>query len=455
MNPSTPSIRRNLQASAADGAAFGGMVGLGESYLAPFALAVGMSEVSAGLVASLPLVAGGTIQLVSLRAVRWIGSEKRWILICATLQALAFVPLVVAALAGQISLAALLLIASIYWGTGLATGPAWNTWVETVVPSGVRTRYFAARSRLAQLTTLAGLLIGGAILTLGGWLQRGEQAYAVMFALAGLLRLVSVYWLSQHHSLIRPRDAAAIGTAPGQPYEIRRSFVHGGRLLLFLVTLQGMVQLSGPFFIPYMLTELGFSYGQFVVLLSISFVTKAFSLSMWGRLTKRGGAKGLLWIGAIGVVPLSSLWMVSQSYAWLIVVQAISGVTWAAYELGFFLMFFEALPKRKRIRMLTIYNFANSAAIFVGATIGAWILRASGATVEGYLTLFGLSSIGRLLSLGILASASLKSVPVLEIAIRVLGLRIGSGSVDAPVLSSFEPDDVYRTEHRKPLEDAA
>ena len=439
MTSSPPSIRRNLQASAVDGAAFGGMVGLGETYLAAFALAVGVGEVSAGLVASLPLVAGGTLQLASLRAVRWIGSEKRWILLCATLQAMAFLPLIYAGMVGEISLLGLLVIASIYWGAGLATGPAWNAWIETIVPIGVRTRYFAARSRLAQLTTLAGFMLGGAILTVGGWIDRECQAFAVMFAVAAMLRLCSVYWLGQQSTIVR-RSEPLSTSAREHPHLIRKSFVRGGRLLIFLVTLQGMVQMAGPFFTPFMLTELGFSYVQYVTLISVSFTTKILSLSMWGRLSKRSSAKVLLWIGSIGVVPMSALWIVSQQYLWLICVQAFSGVMWAAYELGFFLMFFEALPKEKRIRMLTIYNFANTVAIFLGATIGAWILQSSGATTTGYLTLFGLSSLGRLSALIILASASLSSVPVIRIGVRVLGLRATSGSVDSPVLSSFETD---------------
>ncbi len=63
--------RSNLRASTADGAAYGVMVGSGETYIAAFALAVGLSEVSAGLVSSVPLLAGGILQMISLRAVKW------------------------------------------------------------------------------------------------------------------------------------------------------------------------------------------------------------------------------------------------------------------------------------------------------------------------------------------------------------------------------------------------
>lgn len=444
MSNSPPRLRENLRASSWDGALFGGMVGLGETYLAPFALAVGMGEISAGLVASVPMVAGGAMQLVSLRAVDWLGSEKRWILISATIQALAFVPLFVAAMVGGISLPALLLIASIYWGAGLATGPAWNSWIETIVPAGLRPRYFASRTKLSQLVTLGGFLLGGTVLTISGKIDRECEAYAVLFAAAGLLRFGSVYWLSRHRGEptgepVKPILSPANGS----------SMIHGGRLLIFLVTLQGMVQLAGPFFTPFMLRELGFSYLQFVTLISVSFIAKVLSLSMWGRLTQRGTAKLPLWIGAIGVAPVSALWMVSYNYLWLIFIHAFSGVMWAAFELGFFLLFFESLPRQRRVRMLTIYNFGNTVAICVGASLGAWILSLNGTTESGYVTLFAVSALGRIASLLILASASLASVPVLKVHLRVLGLRASSGSVDTPVLSSFDQDARPAEEHLK------
>ncbi|WP_163981352.1 MFS transporter [Roseiconus lacunae] len=437
-NTSEAKIRKNLRASAADGAAFGGMVGIGETYLAAFALAVGMSELTAGMVASLPMLAGGVMQLLSLRAVRWFGSEQRWILFGASIQACAFLPLVYAALQGEISSARLLLVASIYWGAGLATGPAWNVWIENLVPSRVRTRYFAVRSRLAQLTTLGGFLIGGALLAWGQSIGQVLWAFSIMFLSASLLRFWSVYWLSRHQPIERPDHppASSMGATSTEPIPLVR--VHGGLLLVFLAVLQGMVQVSGPFFTPFMLKELQFSYPQFVGLISLSFVAKSISLAYWASFAKRFGVKSLLWIGAVGLVPLSACWIVSQSYAWLMFAQVLSGVLWAAYELGFFLMFFEAIPKHRRIMMLTVYNFANTLAIFAGAAIGGWLLTMTGTTRESYYLLFGVSSVGRLLALGILASATLRPVPVIQLGIRVLSLRVGAGSLDAPVLASLD-----------------
>lgn len=441
--PAGARVRDNLRASAIDGVFYGGMVGIGETYLGAFALALGMSEVTSGLVASLPMVAGGAMQLISIRAVRWLGSEKAWIVTGAMIQALSFLPLIYAAVTGSLSPAALVVIGSIYWGAGLATGPAWNTWIETIVPTGVRAGFFATRSRCAQFATLGGFLLGGVVLSLGESASRGLLAYAGIFVLAAVSRLVSVYWLARHHPFKRSsREAIHFPSVATNGSSTAKVAMRGGRLLVFMVVLQGMVQISGPYFTPYMLRELHFSYFQFVVLIAVSFVAKAVSFSAWAGLSKRSNSRRLLWIGAIGLTPVSALWIVSQNFVWLIIAQVVSGIVWAAYELGFFLTFFEVLPRDKRTRMLTIYNFGNTAAIAVGALVGGTLLHRMGANESTYWTLFGLSSAGRLISLGILFSAGVAAFPVIQMGVRVLSLRVGSASLDTPVLPSFEEPEV-------------
>lgn len=445
--------RANLRASTADAAAFGAMVGLGESYISAFALAIGLGEISAGLVSSIPLLVGGTLQMISLRAVYWFGGEKRWIVICATLQALSFIPLVAAALLGSIGLVPLLLIASVYWTGGLAAGPPWNTWMESIVPSRVRTRYFSGRTRTSQLCTLLGLVAGGAVLQVTGNQGQVLFGFAGIFAAAAFFRFWSVSWLMRHQTPTRDfavanrrRMARHVRAAEAEhPADIvaakaksDRAGMTGMRLLSYLVAVQLAVQISGPFFSPYMLKQLHLSYTEFVMLLAIGFLSKIIGFSFWGNQTHRGGAKRLLWIGGIGIVPVAALWIVCENLYHLAAVQMLSGLLWAAYELGFFLMFFETLPIEKRTRMLTYYNFANMLALCGGAFIGAGLLRWLGGGQSAYFVLFAASSVGRFLALGLLFGADLRTIPVFHVCMRVLGVRLSTSTVDAPILSTLE-----------------
>lgn len=61
--PERPRLRRDLAAISADGVAFSVMVGVGETYLVPFALALGLAAGQASLLATLPILAGSLLQL--------------------------------------------------------------------------------------------------------------------------------------------------------------------------------------------------------------------------------------------------------------------------------------------------------------------------------------------------------------------------------------------------------
>lgn len=422
-----------------DAACFGGMVGCGESYLPAFALAIGLSDTSAGLVGSVPLFFGGILQLISPIGIRWIGGLRRWVVAGATLQALSFLPLAIAAWMGEISLMWILLIASFYWATGLATGPAWNTWIEEIVPSPVRVRFFSRRSRLQQICTFAGLVGAGLTLHFTAHSSRPLLGFVAVFGAATFFRFCSA-WFLWRHPVGESLPSPASPTPPSGDSAFRNHAAK--RLLSYLVLMQVFIQISGPFFTPYMLTHLQFTYGQFVWLTSIAFVSKVISITFWGRIAERYGADRLLWTGGICLIPLSSFWIFSSSVAYLTIVQIVAGVAWAAYELGFFLSFFELLPKTQRTKLLTIYNLFNTSAICVGALIGAAIFNSLGADENAYRWLFGTSAVGRLACLAVLVGIPLPHRAVRTIALRVLSVRVNSGTMSSPVVASRVDDPV-------------
>lgn len=432
-------MRCDLRASILDGVAFGGMVGFGETYLPAFALAVGLGEMVSGMVSSVPLVAGGLMQLASPMAVRLLRSHRRWVVACALVQAAAFLPLVLAALQGSISTTSLLLIAAVYWAAGLATGPAWNTWISTVVPASVRPRFFAHRTRLSQAGVFAGFLVGGVLLQSAAANQRSLQAFALLFAMAGGCRLFSAWMLRLHSEPVPLLDDM-------REIPWKRVFHHlrasaGGRLLVYLIAVQAAAQTAGPFFTPFMLEKLEYTYGELVGLLSMAFFAKAVSLPVWGHVAQRIGARQLLWIGGLGIVPLSGGWALSQHFAWLSFLQIAGGIVWAAYELSFFLLFFESIPTAERTSVLTIYNLLNTTAWVVGALFGAAILWSLDASFGGYLLVFVVSSAGRLGALLLLARIPKLIVDSDEMSVRTVAIRPGAASMDTPVLPSL-PDQV-------------
>ncbi|MFN0055569.1 MAG: MFS transporter [Planctomycetales bacterium] len=390
-------LRKNLRASVSDSAAFSVMVGIGETYFPAFVLALGLGEIASGLVASIPLLIGAILQLISPYAVTWLGSNRRWVLTCVGLQGASFLPLVVGACLGHMPAVAVFAAVSVYWAAGLAAGPAWNTWMETVVPLRVRAPFFAMRTRLGQAGVLVGFLAGGAALQYGKHTAQLLPAFVVIFAVAAACRFVSgrfIFRQTEPESIHGSQRHVGLGELLGR---IRDG--HSERTLVYFLAVQVAVQISGPYFSPFMLGQLKISYLDYVGLLATSFLAKIIMLPACGRLAARFGARRLLWIGGIGIIPVSGMWLYASAYWQLVLLQFVGGMVWAAYELAMFLLFFETVRREERTSILTIFNLGNAVALVIGALIGGGVLKWLGASRETYLFLFGLSSFARALTL--------------------------------------------------------
>lgn len=426
---------------------FSVMIGCGEAYFVAFALAMGMGEALAGLLGSVPLLAGALLQLIGPWAVQRLGSHKRWVVLTAGLQALSFAPMIIAALMGRMPAWLMFVSVGIYWALNLGGGPAWNTWIGTVVPGPVRAKYFASRSRRAQFVLMVSLIGAGVLLYIGKKYLGGEgqgdayiKVYAGLFAIAAIARLGST-WCHTRISEPVPMPAGQ-RKVPISTFLRGPNTVSGGRLLLYMLCLTMCAQVSGPFFAPYMLKELGFDYLVFAGLLCCSFMGRVFAMPMIGRFAKRHGASALLWVGGLGVIPMSAIWVISPSPWFLIFVQLASGVMWASYEMATMLLLLETIPANERTSVLTTQNALNALMMVVGASCGALLFRAMGEGANAYHALFLTSAALRLGTVILLARVHVPKIArIRPVVFRTMSLRPQFGGFDRPVVSSIDDTD--------------
>jgi hypothetical protein len=147
------------------------------------------------------------------------------------------------------------------------------------------------------------------------------------------------------------------------------------------------------------------------------------------------------------MVPMAGLWLVSDRFGGLLAIQVASGAAWAAYELAFFLLFFESIDASERTSVLTFYNFANTWAWVGGSLVGGTILATLGVSYESYLILFGLSTALRVGTLVLLWRVPGVRVTGGAMGVRTIGLR-PAAVLDAPVLPSL-PDRVGEDETKR------
>ena len=423
-------LRRDLWVSTADAAAFSVMVGCGEQYIPAFALALGLGPVAAGMMVSVPVLVGAVLQMITPLAVARLGTNRGWVLACTTVQAASFIPFAVWAIRGHATLPELLVAASIYWSAGMAGAPAWNTWMGTLIPAGMRTAYFARRNRLAQFGVFAGFVVAGLILQWGEQRRLTLPAFAAIFIVAAICRVVSTLMLVACRELpvaaADARDTAAGGNTSSGTATVGKAAPTGGPttfghwlrdigrtlatmsrspsgpLVTYLCAFAFTAHCSAPYFAPYMLRERGFSYHAFMLVVATGFLAKALALPALGRLGSRIGSLGLLWVGGLSIIPLSLFWLPSDAVGYLVAVQLLAGACWASWELAVALLFFDAVPHRDRTGVITIYNLGLAIAQFAGATVGGLVLRSLGEDRTAYAAVFALSSLLRLATVPLL-----------------------------------------------------
>jgi MFS family permease len=427
---------KDRRRSYADGAFFSVMVGFGESYLSAFALAIGRSQVSSGLLSTLPLVFGGVLQLVTPRLSRTLPGHRSWVVACTVLQALVYLPLVGFALLGSAPFPALFALVSLYWGFGMAGGAVWNNWIDAIVPRDRLARFFALRSRLTQLASFLAFLAAGLYLH---YVDAGAKAFAALFAAALVARLVSAFCLHAQSDVTTTPDSAPLSPLPLS--EALRRFLNprSGRFILYILVKQVCRNLASPFFTPYMLARLQFSYAEYVAIVAGAYVSKIVFYPGIAAVVERLGAFRALWLSGLTVSVPPLLWFLTPQLWVLIALQVVAGFTWGIFELASTLLIFDRIRAEERIGILSLYNFLNACAVALGSAVGGLIL-ARVDVAEGYPIIFSLSAAARLLSLLALVRAGMALAQVRGgvksalIAIRTVTLRPGRDVLDMPVL---------------------
>ncbi len=395
-----PQVAPDLRAIWVDGLAWAVMIGMGEQSILAFAVALGIPGAWAGLVATVPMVVGSLLQLVSPMMIRRLGSHRRWVVWNAGIQAFAFVPLAIAAFLGEMPGWALYVVVAIYWGAGIATNPAWSTWVGTLVPGPVRMRYFARRTVWLHVFQVTALLAAGWILFVGETWSQPLAAFGVVFAFAFLARAISTALLARHSE----PDPMPGGMQRVGFRDLAARLRHGsdGRLLAYMLSVQFAANVAAPFYMPYMLRELEFSYAQAMGLVAAALLAKAISLPLHGRIAGRHGVRALLWIGGVGLAPSVGLWLLTDDFVLLLLAQLFAGFVWSAYELSTFLLFFDAIRPEERTSILTKYHVANAVSIAGGSIVGGAVLAGVGGAAAAFTTVLALSTVLRLATLVLL-----------------------------------------------------
>lgn len=431
-------LARALRTASLEGPAFALMVGLGEIYFLADAIRVSASRLEQGLIVALPLFLGSFGPLLVLRLLAKARSRKPVVLGAAACQASCLLLLAITAWSGTTTPTTLLATVCAYHFFGQAVGTAWASWFADLVPAERRGSWFSRRNRGIYLYSCIGLLLGGLLLE---WLEPAEAAaadgsggrgFALIYALAAAARLgsVALHLACPEGAFARPasrtRVSAFLRTRRGSTV---------WRLLLYTPALYLTVYLASPYFTPYMLDELGFSYLEFMAASLFIIAIKVIFVPAWGAAIENSGARPVLLLCAIVLALVPLPWMLAQGLALVLVAQGLSGMAWAGFELSAFCLLIENTPRAARPQVFASQAALNGVAQLLGGLLGVLLVT----TVhEDLRVLFGVS-LGLRLLLAVLLPRIVPAHPGQpgagrrEVLMRVIGFRPSGGLRMGPV----------------------
>ena len=404
-----PAVDRALHHSVRDGMAYSVQVGAGETYFSAFALFLGATAAQVALQSTLPPLLGSSAQIFS----AWLGTHvgrRRLVLFGCALQTLLWLPiLLVPLLFRQYAVGGLLVLLALYQGANNLAAPQWTSIMRDLVSERRRGRYFGYRTQVTSVATFIALVIGGLILDRIDKSGETYLGFVLIFGVAFVARAVSF------HHLTFLYEPAQHGEAPDMHIEHWwRTLLSTGAIgfSIYVALMNAAVGISSPFFTVYMLRDLKLSYLDFTALSGASVIAQFLMLSTWGRLADVYGNRLILIVTSVSLPVIPLLWLLSANFWWLLVFQALSGLSWSGFTLSSGNLLYELVPRTRRAAYVAFHNIGTAAGVFAGAMLGAslelWLppRRALfGATdvLSNLLYLFALSGLTRAILATLLA----------------------------------------------------
>jgi MFS family permease len=367
-----PEVEKSLRHSLKDAAAFATMVGLGETYFSAFAIFLKATTPQVGLLASVPPLLASLVQLFSAWLGRMTGHRKGIILVGASLQAFAWIPLIALPLLFSEHAVPLFIASVVLYHCGAhLTTPQWGSLMGDLVPLKRRGRFFAVRTRIVSLGTFIALMLGGVVLHLASSYGHTLAGFMFLFSAALVARCISVYQLSKMHDPSAQPHEVSVGKDRDWWTRLKQS--NFARFSIFFALMQFSVSIASPFFTVFMLRDLGYSYIQFMANTGMAIFAQFLTLNQWGRISDVFGNRRILSATGLVIPLMPLLWVFSHNFWYLLFAQAISGFAWAGFTLSASNFLYDLIAREKRVTYLATHNVLASVGIFAGAITGGYL----------------------------------------------------------------------------------
>ncbi len=351
----------------------------GDYYIAPFAIAINASNSLVALLSSVSGFLGPLTQIFSSRLIEK-HSRKKIILKSVFFESLMWLPLILIAflfykgiLVSTLPLL-LLLSFSLYIILANIGSPAWFSWMGDIVDEEYRGRWFSKRNLIMGFVSVVLAISASFFLNYfkeNNWLMFG---FIILFSLALIARLTCwKIFKKQYEPKIKFEKDYYFSF---WDFIIKAPKNNFGKFAIFRSLLSFACFISAPLLAVYLLRNLKFDYTTYMIIILSSSVFALIVLEIWGKFADRYGNYRILGITSLLIPIIPILWILSPLPIYLILIPAlISGISWAGFNLATSNFIYDNVSQQKRGLAISYYNMLNGIGIFLGAGLGALLIR--------------------------------------------------------------------------------
>ncbi len=371
---------------------------LGNNYLSPFAIAINASN---SLVALLGSISGLLGPLSQTFGSKLIGkySRKKIVLRSIIVEASIWLPIIAIAFLFYKGILVnslpflFLLFFSIYVIVLNIHAPAWFSWMGDIVDKRFRGRWFAKRTLITGFIAVIVTILASIFLDYfgrKGWLMFG---FMILFSLAAISRLES--WRSfrkQYEPKMKLKKSTYFSFWDFLRNSPKNNF---GRFSIYISLLSFTVYISVPLLVVYLLRTLGFSYTLYVIIVFAGTSLAGFTIDLWGRFSDKFGNYKIIVITSILIPTIPILWVLHPSPIYLILIPSVvRGISWTGLNLAVRNLIYDNVSPPKRGLAVSYFTMLQGIGIFVGAGLGAILIKVVTTTIiEPIVIIFLISGI--------------------------------------------------------------
>lgn len=360
-------MKKTLQWTQLEGMFFALMVASSESYALYYFTGNGLLDWQIALISTFPLLLASVLQLFVPRIIKQSQIEKG-ILFFIALQLLGLAGIYLSTKASD-PFIPLLFSLIFYWIGGQGVAPLWLDWSSKL---SSQSGYGIFLSRRNTIITWVAMFC---YIMISIPIKKNMISITFLFVIGFFARLTSMMiqtYLNRRTKDIKVTDEETIDDTKID-FDVLKTMK---RFFIWNAFFRFAVNISSPFFLPFMVKELKLSIEDFVLLNSVPFLGRALFLQNWSNASKGIRPFWGIQISCFFIAFLPWLWTISNDFIYLCFIQFMSGIFWGGMEIT-------------NLLMIQNHSYGKARKWLGLNSAGMTFFSVLGATFAGYLSSIG------------------------------------------------------------------